>query len=197
MTSLHDMLLERACPTPVCGVDEAGRGPWAGPVSAAAVILHARRAPKGLNDSKKLSARQREGLEIEIKARAIAWAVGFASVEGAGECVADVIGAGIIPGGMEIMDRPAAEAAEAFVHAGYPLDAAALMIVELDGCDASPAGDLAPGAYLRFAVKDTGVGMTPEVMSHIFEPFFTTKPHGKGTGLGLAMVFALRRVRSE
>ena len=62
--------------------------------------------------------------------------IGFSSVEGAGECVASVIGAGIIPGGMEIMDRPAVEAAEAFVHAGYPLDAAALMIVELDGCEA-------------------------------------------------------------
>ena len=79
------MMLEKACQAgglaPVCGVDEAGRGPWAGPVSAAAVILEPRKRPKGLNDSKKLSARQREGLEIEIKARAVAWGVGFASVE--------------------------------------------------------------------------------------------------------------------
>ena len=75
------MKLEKTCPSPVCGVDEAGRGPWAGPVSAAAVILHPRRAPKGLNDSKKLSAKRREALEVEIKARALAWAVGFASVE--------------------------------------------------------------------------------------------------------------------
>src|SRR6195952_5524913 len=52
----------------VCGVDEAGRGPWAGPVSAGAVILNPRKTPKGLNDSKKLSAKQREALEIEIKA---------------------------------------------------------------------------------------------------------------------------------
>jgi ribonuclease HII len=81
MPSLPDMLLERACPAPVCGVDEAGRGPWAGPVSAAAVILNPRKRPKGLNDSKKLSARQREALEVEIKASAVAWAVGFASVE--------------------------------------------------------------------------------------------------------------------
>jgi ribonuclease HII len=79
--SFPDMLLERACPAPVCGVDEAGRGPWAGPVSAAAVILNPRKAPKGLNDSKKLTARQRGELEVEIKARAVAWAVGFASVE--------------------------------------------------------------------------------------------------------------------
>ncbi len=62
--------------------------------------------------------------------------IGFSSVESAGDCVAGVIGAGIIPGGMEIMDRLAVEAAEAFVHARYPLDAAALMIVELDGCEA-------------------------------------------------------------
>ena len=74
------MLLEKACPAPVCGVDEAGRGPWAGPVCAAAVILAPRKVPKGLNDSKKLTARQREALEVEIKGRATAWGVGFASV---------------------------------------------------------------------------------------------------------------------
>jgi len=76
-----DFLLERACPGPVCGVDEAGRGPWAGPVSAAAVILNPRKSPKGLDDSKKLTAARREDLEGEIKIRAVAWAVGFASVE--------------------------------------------------------------------------------------------------------------------
>jgi glycolate oxidase len=62
--------------------------------------------------------------------------IGFSTVEGAGDCVADVIGGGIIPGGMEIMDRPAVAAAEAFVHAGYPLDCEALLIVELDGVEA-------------------------------------------------------------
>jgi glycolate oxidase len=59
--------------------------------------------------------------------------VGFAEVEEAGKCVADIISAGIIPGGMEMMDRPAIHAAEAFVHAGYPLDVEALLIIELDG----------------------------------------------------------------
>ena len=59
--------------------------------------------------------------------------IGFPSVEQAGQCVADVIAAGIIPAGMEMMDRPAIHAAEAFVHAGYPLDVEALLIVELDG----------------------------------------------------------------
>jgi glycolate oxidase len=62
--------------------------------------------------------------------------IGFSTVEGAGDCVASVIGGGIIPGGMEIMDRPAIAAAEDFVHAGYPLDCEALLIVELDGCEA-------------------------------------------------------------
>jgi glycolate oxidase len=59
--------------------------------------------------------------------------IGFLSSEDGGECVARIIGAGIIPGGMEMMDRPAIHAAEDFVHAGYPLDVEALLIVELDG----------------------------------------------------------------
>jgi glycolate oxidase len=59
--------------------------------------------------------------------------VGFPSSEDAGECVSRIIGAGIIPGGMEIMDGPAIAAVELFVHAGYPLNVEALLIVELDG----------------------------------------------------------------
>jgi len=59
--------------------------------------------------------------------------VGFPTSEDAGECVSRIIGAGIIPGGMEMMDKPAIHAAEAFVNAGYPLDVEALLIVELDG----------------------------------------------------------------
>ena len=59
--------------------------------------------------------------------------VGFPSSEDAGECVSRIIGAGIIPGGMEMMDGPAIAAVEEFVHAGYPLDVEALLIVELDG----------------------------------------------------------------
>jgi glycolate oxidase len=59
--------------------------------------------------------------------------VGFPTSEDAGECVARIIGAGVIPGGMEMMDKPAIHAVEEFVHAGYPLDVEALLIVELDG----------------------------------------------------------------
>jgi ribonuclease HII len=65
----------------VCGVDEAGRGPLAGPVVAAAVILDPARPIAGLNDSKKLSAKRREFLAVEIRAKALAWAVAEASVE--------------------------------------------------------------------------------------------------------------------
>jgi len=62
--------------------------------------------------------------------------IGFPTTEDAGNCVAAVIAAGIIPGGMEMMDRPAIHAAEAFVKVGYPLNAEALLIVELDGAPA-------------------------------------------------------------
>ena len=65
----------------VCGVDEAGRGPWAGPVSAAAVILNPDDLPPGIDDSKALTEKRRAALEPEIKTRALAWGVGFASVE--------------------------------------------------------------------------------------------------------------------
>ena len=76
-----ETVLIQSCGGLVCGVDEAGRGPWAGPVSAGAVILHHDDLPEGIDDSKALTAERREILEIEIKARAVAWGVGFASVE--------------------------------------------------------------------------------------------------------------------
>lgn len=65
----------------VCGIDEAGRGPLAGPVVAAAVILDPARPIVGLNDSKKLSEKKRESLAVLIREQAIAWAVAEASVE--------------------------------------------------------------------------------------------------------------------
>ncbi len=65
----------------VCGVDEAGRGPWAGPVSAAAVILNPDDLPPGIDDSKALTEKRRAVLEPVSKTRALAWGVGFASVE--------------------------------------------------------------------------------------------------------------------
>lgn len=65
----------------ICGVDEAGRGPLAGPVCAAAVILDPARPIPGLRDSKKLSAAKRERLAEEIRSHALAWAVAWASEE--------------------------------------------------------------------------------------------------------------------
>jgi ribonuclease HII len=66
---------------PICGVDEAGRGPLAGPVVAAAVIFERKRIPKGLNDSKQLSAEDREELYSRILEMALAVGVGEASVD--------------------------------------------------------------------------------------------------------------------
>ena len=65
----------------IAGVDEVGRGPLAGPVVAAAVILHPQRPIEGLADSKKLSEKRREILALEIRERAFCWALGRAEPE--------------------------------------------------------------------------------------------------------------------
>ncbi|HCA26745.1 MAG TPA: ribonuclease HII [Betaproteobacteria bacterium] len=65
----------------ICGVDEAGRGPLAGPVFAAAVVLDAARPVAGLADSKKLSAAKRDTLAVQIKDLSLGWAIGVAEVE--------------------------------------------------------------------------------------------------------------------
>ena len=59
--------------------------------------------------------------------------IGFPTIEDGGNCVTDIISNGIVPAGMEIMDKALIDATEKFVHAGYPMDAEVLMIVELDG----------------------------------------------------------------
>jgi len=71
---------ERDHPAPAVGVDEAGRGPLAGPVVAAAVILDRRRVPHGIDDSKKLNAEARESLYVRIT-RVAGWGVGIVDVE--------------------------------------------------------------------------------------------------------------------
>ncbi len=80
------------------------------------------------------------GIVTEITVRILkspetarAMMMGFPSNESAGDCVGRIIAAGIIPGGMEMMDRPAIRASEEFAHAGYPLDVESLLIVEIDG----------------------------------------------------------------
>ena len=77
--------------------------------------------------------------------------IGFPTTESAGDCVARVIAAGVIPAGMEMMDKPAIDAAEDFCQAGYPRDVAALLIVELDG----PATEVAELIERVKAVAET------------------------------------------
>ncbi len=84
MRSARRLVAEPRLPLPpfpagACGVDEAGRGPLAGPVYAAAVVLDPRRPIDGLADSKRLSAGRRVALAAAIRARALCWAVAYAS----------------------------------------------------------------------------------------------------------------------
>jgi glycolate oxidase len=74
--------------------------------------------------------------------RAQALLAAFDSVEGAGEAVASIIASGITPAGLEMMDNPAIRAAEDFVHAGYPIEAEAILICELDGTNAEVSEDI-------------------------------------------------------
>ncbi len=101
---------ETACGVPVvAGVDEVGRGPWAGPVVAAAVILDTARLPDGLNDSKKLSRQKREQLDAAIRETS---AVGLGVVE-----VADIDRLNILAAAMEAMRRAVADLPVAPGHA--------------------------------------------------------------------------------
>jgi PAS domain S-box-containing protein len=82
------------------------------------------------------------------------------------------------------------------VNARDAMPAGGRLDISAKEVDVSPAQannhpDARPGRFLCLSVADTGHGMPPEVLSHIFEPFFTTKPVGKGTGLGLAVVYGI------
>lgn len=64
-------------------------------------------------------------------------------------------------------------------------------VMEVDAAYASAVPDAAPGRYVVFRVRDTGMGIAPEILDRIFDPFFTTKPPDKGTGLGLSTVMGI------
>ena len=81
MTDLFDDQMLMDSGDLIAGVDEAGRGPLAGAVYAAAVILDPNEPIEGLRDSKKLTEKERERLAVEIKEKAIAWSVADATVE--------------------------------------------------------------------------------------------------------------------
>ncbi|MDD2662433.1 MAG: ribonuclease HII [Dechloromonas sp.] len=136
----------------VCGVDEAGRGPLAGPVVAAAVILDPARPIPGLNDSKKLSEKKRAALAPLIRERALAWAVAEASVE-------EIDRLNILHATMLAMQRAVAALAVRPVSALIdgnrcpPLDIPAEAVVQGDGKIAS----IAAASILAKTVRDAGM----------------------------------------
>jgi len=68
-----------------------------------------------------------------------------------------------------------------------------LMDIDFESESAALSPDASPGEYIQIMVRDTGAGMSPEVMKRIFEPFYTTREVGKGTGMGLAVVYGIVR----
>jgi ribonuclease HII len=136
----------------VCGIDEAGRGPLAGPVVAAAVILDPARPIPGLNDSKKLSEKRRDELAVLIRERAVAWAVAEASVE-------EIDRLNILHATMLAMQRAVAGLAvvpeRAMVDGNRcpPLSIPAEAVVKGDGKIAS----IAAASILAKTVRDAGM----------------------------------------
>lgn len=136
----------------VCGVDEAGRGPLAGPVVAAAVILDPARPITGLNDSKKLSEKKRDALAVEIREKALAWCVAEASVE-------EIDRLNILHATMLAMQRAVAglairpELAMIDGNRCPPLEVPAEAVVQGDGKIAS----IAAASILAKTVRDAGM----------------------------------------
>jgi glycolate oxidase len=96
---------------------------------------------------------------------------GFASNEVAGACVDAIIGSGIIPVALEFMDKPAIHACEAFAHAGYPMDAEALLIIEVEGCVAEQNELLGKLEAIcgRFDPVSLRIAQTPEESAAIWK----------------------------
>lgn len=164
----------------VCGVDEAGRGPLAGPVVAAAVILDPQNPISGLNDSKKLSAKRRETLALEIRAKALAWSVAEASVE-------EIDHINILQASLLAMQRAVAGLAirpESAVIDGNrcpQLDCPAEAIVGGDGKVAS----IAAASILAKTVRDAGM-----LLLHADYPMYGFDRH-----MGYPTAFHLQALR--
>jgi len=94
-----------------------------------------------------------------------------------------------------LADAPQLEAAliNVFINARDAMAGGGVLTVETETVTIPPGGDIGPGEFVLVSVADTGAGMAPEVMARAFEPFFTTKPVGKGSGLGLSMVYGFAR----
>lgn len=126
----------------ICGVDEAGRGPLAGAVYAAAVILDPAKPIQGLADSKKLSEKKRDALALEIKTHALAWSIAHSTVEEIDEI-------NILQASLLAMKR-AVEAVQASLSAANQSNLLLNLLVQVDGnkcpkislpCEAIVKGD--------------------------------------------------------
>ena len=165
----------------VCGVDEAGRGPLAGPVTAAAVILDPARPVAGLADSKKLSPRRREALAAQIRANALAWGIAEASA-------AEIDAINILEATMLAMQRAVAalggRAAEALIDGDRcpQLDIPARAIV---GGDATVAA-ISAASILAKTARDAVM----LELHHHFPAYGFDRHKGYGTAQHLAALQA-------
>jgi len=128
----------------ICGVDEAGRGPLAGDVYAAAVILDPEKPIQGLADSKKLSEKKRDALALEIKSHALAWSIAYSTVEEIDEI--NILQASLLAMKRAIESIQASEPVQASLAGMLPMQ----LLVQVDGnqcpkislpCEAIVKGD--------------------------------------------------------
>ncbi len=161
----------------ICGVDEAGRGPLAGPVVAAAVILDPARPIVGLADSKKLTAKRREQLALEIREKALAWAVAEASVE-------EIDAINILQATLLAMQRAVAglglQPAEALID-GNRCPVLAMPARAIIGGDAMVA-EISAASILAKTTRDTGL----LVLHERYPQYGFDRHKGYGTALHLA-----------
>ena len=161
----------------ICGVDEAGRGPLAGPVVAAAVILDPARPIVGLADSKKLTAKRREQLALEIREKALAWAVAEASVE-------EIDSINILQATLLAMQRAVAglglQPAEALID-GNRCPVLAMPARAIIGGDAMVA-EISAASILAKTTRDAGL----LVLHERYPQYGFDRHKGYGTALHLA-----------